>query len=275
MSLRPRGRGERAPVPRCWGSRRCTRGWPTGLRTRCRSSSTRTSRATPTRSPAPLGYGADAICPRLALETVARWRRTTGSAATGRLPLRRSDGSSPPSRRACSRSCPRWASRTSRATAARASSTRSASSVTSAGALPRRHAVALAARASSASSRRRSSGSRPRRGAAKAREPGLLQVPQGRRGARDRSGRRRRPRRRGAGGARASERRYAKAARTLRALRGARQRTAAARAARPARAGPGRTSRAARGGRACLGDRAPLLERSDVTRSPLGGKPTR
>ena len=60
---------------------------------------------------------------------------------------------------------------------------------------------------------------------------------------------------------------------SVRALCGARQRKAAARAPRPARARPGRPADPARGGRAGLGDRAPLLGRRDVTRSSLGGSP--
>ena len=109
------------------------------------------------------------------------------------------------------------------------------------------------------------------RGTAEAREPRLLQVPQGWRGARDGSGRRRR--------APGSRRRCPRAAGgdprrplgALRPFRGARQRPEPARAARPARARPGGASRAARGSRAGGVDRAPLLERGDVARSALGG----
>ncbi len=99
------------------------------------------------------------MCPRLALETVAAARRrTTGSAATGRRRTRRKRVSSPRSRRACSRSCPRWASPTSRAIAARGSSTRSGLDRLLCRDVPRRHAVRDRRRAaSSASSGRRSS----------------------------------------------------------------------------------------------------------------------
>ena len=121
------------------------------------------------------------------------WQPTTGSAATGRRPTRRRRASSPHSRRACSRSCPRWASRTSRAIAARGSSTPSGShrllcrdvlggtpSAIGGAGIDRFEREALERLA------------RVRRGASAAREPGLLQVPQGRRAARHRSGRRRR-----------------------------------------------------------------------------------
>ena len=68
-----------------------------------------------------LGYGADAICPRLALATVAALADDgqLGELARGR---RRRRSSRPRSRTACSRSSRRWGSRPSTATAPRRSS---------------------------------------------------------------------------------------------------------------------------------------------------------
>ena len=104
-----------------------------GLRALPVSSSSPTSRATPTRSPALLGYGADAICPGWRSRRSRGWPRTTRSAATVRRRTRRSAASWAHSRRACSRSCPRWGSPTWPATAAPGSSKPSASIETSAG----------------------------------------------------------------------------------------------------------------------------------------------
>ena len=79
-----------------------------------------------------LGFGAEAICPRLALQTVAALAandRLGGDRPSTRPRRRRASASR--SRTACSRSCPRWASPTSPATAARRSSTRSGSTTSS------------------------------------------------------------------------------------------------------------------------------------------------
>ena len=73
-----------------------------------------------------LGYGADAVCPRLALADGGRAGRRR-RARRGRCGPRRRRSSRPRSRTAFSRSCRRWASRPSTATAPPRSSRRSGS----------------------------------------------------------------------------------------------------------------------------------------------------
>ena len=81
----------------------------------------RAARDAPRRLPARLRRRRDLPAARARDRRRAR-RRRPASAATGPRPTRRSAGSARGSRRACSRSCPRWASRTSPAIAARSSS---------------------------------------------------------------------------------------------------------------------------------------------------------
>ena len=107
-----------------------------------------------------------------------------------------------------------------------------------------------------------------------AREPGLRQVAQGRRAARDERRRRRRAPRarrcaRSAEGGAQRQRLRSRRLGALRAVRRARQRAAADGAARPARARPGGPAGSARRGRASRGDPAPVLraERCRTARS--------
>ena len=220
-----------------------------------------------------LGYGADAICPRLALETVARM--AADDKIGGDRPVARRGAAAASrrrSRRASSRSCPRWASRTSRATAARGSSRRSGSTARSArsclagtpsaigGArLERFEREALARLEASRAERPRlenpgyvkfRKGGEPH-----ATDPDVVDALQEAVA--------------GAHALRAAVR--GRSLRPLRPLRGARQRADAARAARPARARPRRPTGAARRGRAGRGDRASLLGRRDVARRALRG----
>ncbi len=130
---------------------------------RRRSSSRRTRRARCTTSPA-----CSATAPRPSARgsrsrRSPRWPRPTRSAATGPRPPRRSCGSSTRSRTACSRSCRRWGSPTSRATAARRSSRRSASRTRSSTARSSGRRARSAASASPSSSARSASASRRRR----------------------------------------------------------------------------------------------------------------
>ena len=148
---------------------------------RRRSSSTPATRATPIPIACLLGYGADAVCPRVALRTVASDGRRR-PARRGPLRRRRRRSSRPRSRTACSRSCRRWGSRPSTATAARRSSRRS-------GSRPRSSTRACAARRrrSAASGSRRSRADVLARHAAAfepdavARRAGVHPVPQARR----------------------------------------------------------------------------------------------
>ena len=245
--------GERAPIPMLLAVGAVHhRLVAAGLaHARRRSSSTATSRARRTTSPA-----CSATAPRRSARgsrsrRSRRWPRRTSSAATGPRPPRRSAASARRSRTACSRSCPRWASPTSRAYCgaqifdASGSPTRWSSSASPE---RRRRVGGIGLR------RARARGARPARGlagrGARAREPRLRQVPQGRRAARDQPGRRRR-----AAGRRPRRTRCARPSTVRRWARyerfaDARQRPPADRAARPARARAGRAAGAARRGRA-------------------------
>ena len=263
--------GERAPVPAILAlSAVHTRLVEAGLRTRC-SLLVESDEPRDTHTIACLlGYGADAICPRLALETVAqlaandRDRRRPPDARRGAAPpLRGVRGGRPEGH---VQDGHRRRRELPRRTAVRCGRARSH-------ALPRvpgRHTVRTRRRTPRPL---RARGARaPRdvsRGEAAAREPRLLQVPQGRRAARDRPRRRGRAAGGGRGCARAAGSDARRPLRPVRPLRRARERPRPARAARPARARPSRPADPAGRGRAGLRDRASLLERSDVARRAL------
>ena len=213
-----------------------------------------------------IGYGADAVCPRLALETVAdlgaadKLGGATPDEATAELPPRgrgrrpQGDGEDGHLRR---RLVPRR--RGVRGDRPRG---RRARDVLPAHAGDRRPGRVRGARA------RCSRAARGRAlGGAGAREPRVREVPQGRRASCDEPrGRRRAAAGRGSQASLGGERHGLGRLRTVRA---ARQRARAARAARPARARPRRRAGSARGGRARRVDPAPLLERRHVARLAL------
>jgi glutamate synthase (NADPH) large chain len=99
-----------SPSRRCWRCRPCTSTWcAKGLRTTA-GLVVETGSAREVHHFAVLaGYGAEAVHPYLALETLARLHKTCP--ATCR-PTRPSTTTSRPSARVCRRSCPRWACRT-------------------------------------------------------------------------------------------------------------------------------------------------------------------
>ncbi len=127
-----------------------------------RSSSPRTRRATRTPSPVCSATGPTRSARGSRSRRSPGWPRTTRSAAIARRRRRRSVGYSQGSRRACSRSCPRWASPTSPAIAVPGCSRRSASTARSAQSCSRGRPPRSAAPGSSGSSGRRSTGWSPR-----------------------------------------------------------------------------------------------------------------
>ena len=125
--LRPRGRcRQRRRSRRCWRTsavhQHLVRAGPAHRRPAWSSRPARRAKCTTSRLLA--GYGAEAIHPYLAFETIQALLPTLN----GRAERRRGDASATSRRsaRACSRSCPRWASRPTSPTAARRSSRRSA-----------------------------------------------------------------------------------------------------------------------------------------------------
>ena len=204
-----------------------------------------------------------------------RWPRPTGSAAIARRPRRRSCASGGPSRTACSRSCRRWASRTWRATAARSCSTPSGSR----GSSSRRHSRGRrrrsAASAWRSSSGGRGPGRRPPPSAPRLENPGYVKYRKGGEPhattpevveALQGSGRTRRLPRAAARRATGAWEGYTRFAELVNGRE-------PIELARPAGAPARRAARAARGGRACGGDRAALLERRHVARCPVGRGP--
>ena len=239
-----------------------------------RSWSRATSRARSHHFACLLGYGAEAICPRLALET--RRRAGGGGQARRRHPSAgggAAAASGTRSRRACSRSCRRWASPTSplprRPDLRRA---RPGPEVVDRCFAGHARAPSAASASPSSSARRLARHARPRRAGAAAREPRLRQVPQGRRAPRHEPGRRRRRCRRRRRRTRCA-RRASTAARLGRCTSASPRSSTAARRSSSATcwsSSPRRAGRPARRGRAGRGDRAPLLHRRDVARRALG-----
>ena len=210
------------------------------------------------------------VCPRLALETVARSPRTTGSAATARRRPRRSAASS----RAFEEGVLKVMSKMGIADVASYRGARLFDAVGLDRTLCREYLGGTPSALGGARLDRfeREALERLRglsRGEAAAREPRLLQVPQGRRAARDRSRRRRCAAGGRRGCARAADSDARRPLRPVRPLRRARERPRPARASRPARPRPGRRrpSRSTRSSRLRRSSAASRAERCRTARS--------